>query len=51
VQGGACEERGAIFAAECLDRIEAVYQECLVRIPPLGSSSAIAEWKVQLNSG
>ena len=34
-----------------VDRTEAVYQECLVRIPPLGGSSAVAEWKVQRNSG
>jgi glycosyltransferase involved in cell wall biosynthesis len=32
-------------------RTEAVYQECLIRIPPLGGSSAVAEWKVQRNSG
>ena len=34
-----------------VDRTEAVYQECLVRIPPMGGSSAVAEWKVQRNSG
>lgn len=34
-----------------VDRTETVYQECLLRIPPLGGSSAVAEWKVQRNSG
>ena len=34
-----------------VDRTEAVYQDCLARIPPLGGSSAVAEWKVQRNSG
>ena len=34
-----------------VERTEAVYQECMVRIPPRGGSSAVAEWTVQRNSG
>ena len=34
-----------------VERTEAVYQECLVRIPSLAGSGSVAEWKVQRNSG